>query len=310
MGANEGVPAGSPLEVFGSGIIANAIVKATGANWMLRSQALSTYAERASVDDIMKIVPDLALYFVNFERNPVQPSQAERTSPGGWKSWISRGGYPLYAPLVHAQASVGTDRGTIGFPASIHCRCPSTGMPNAMGGYLTKSGVSSKPGDELATWTPLLSIPQDGTNQAFTLTLVGADDSSWIRSVGKYGEKILTYIGRAYCDANVQTVVQQNMASKVAEQCADATTGKPCTKGQPNCKCFSPPTYVQASVGASNAFQGWLCGKFVQDTTPRPQLTPPTPYPDASSFPTARKIPWWLVVGGGLVLGGAIFGKR
>lgn len=310
-GPNEWFKAGSPRPLIGSGMIAAALRKKYGALAFASADVAGIYGDRASVNDVLQLVPDIALYFINFERNPLQPSEAEKTSVGGWKSWIMRGGYPLLNPLVHAQRSIGPDRATIGFPASIHCQCPITGMPNAMPGALGKAGPIAQGSDsELAMWKTFLSIPQDPREPMWTLTLVGHDDASWIRDVGKYGEKILTFLGRLYCDSGVQAIVQQNMSSKVAEQCAETTTGKPCKKGQPNCKCFSPPAYTQASVAASNGVQAWLCKGFMHDTEAPPQLTPPSPFPDPNDYPTGSKIPWWAVVGGGLLIGGALFARK
>ena len=124
-----------------------------------------------SVDEMAALVPDIALYWINFERNPIQPTPNEHTQTGGWVSWIRRGGYPLSREVLQGTASSSEGPLGIEFCASILCRCPPNGLP------------SCKP-EGLGNFVPYVIVNPSVTDPVFQVALV-PENKSWITEVGE-----------------------------------------------------------------------------------------------------------------------------
>lgn len=264
-------------------------------------------AEKLSVKQVMDLVPDIAIYWINFEYNPVQPTTLEMTSEGGWASWIRRGGYPLSRALLTGQAQFKSNM-TLGVVAGPACVCTTSGAIVAPDAGLTKDGFRFSDGNTSQAsiaWDMYVSIYQDVNNPLFEISLYW-DDKAWITKLGERAADFMGKLGRLLCD--VSPVVQQQVSYSVSEKCADVTTGKPCTKGAQNCRCIKPPSYVQADAAVFNAAMSAWCPAWQSQTTahPQPQPQPQTPPPEIPAW----KPPWWMIVGGGVLIGGALFARK
>lgn len=293
-----------PLIGGNSGSMIDALRNRVG--W-LQQRTADEWASKASVQAVMALVPDIALYWINFERNPIQPTALEMTSEGGWASWIRRGGYPLSRKLLSGQKAF-SENMQLGVVAGPACVCPTNGDIVAPFAGLTKNGFRFADGSEAKesiTWNSYISIYQDVTNPMFEVSLYW-EDKAWITKLGERAADFMQTLGNLLCD--VSPVVKQQMSYSVAEKCANVATGKTCKKGEANCKCISPPSYVQGGVTAFNAAMGLWCPAWKSSTAnqPQPQPAPQTPPPEIPSW----KPPWWAIIGGGLIIGGALFARK
>jgi hypothetical protein len=165
-----------------------------------------------SVDTVLARVPEIALFWVNFDRNPIQPTPTERTQPGGWKAWISRGGYPLSREVLTGKVSVSEGALGIEFCSSIMCQCPTsqgkesgTGRAITVGGFpacvpmgFTKDGIG-KAENEGSFW-PYVAVHQGVNDPIFELTLVH-DNPAWITKFGSAAHIWMDKLVGAACTA-------------------------------------------------------------------------------------------------------------
>jgi len=202
FGDRAGRYSGAP-PVLGDGMIKNAIMKEIQAG---RQKS----GWDPSVDEVMKIVPDIALYWVNFDRNPLQPTPTERTQPGGWAAWIRKGGYPLSRAILEGKVSLSDGALGIEFCSSILCRCPTTqgkepgtNRPITVGGFpscvpmgFTKNGVGKEEGS--GSFFPFVKITETIGDPMIELKLVH-DDPSWIEKIGMAGRDWMMKIVNTAC---------------------------------------------------------------------------------------------------------------
>lgn len=224
FGDRAGRYSGAP-PVIGDGMIKDTIMKEIQAG---RKQS----GWNPSVDEILAIVPDMALYWVNFDRNPIQPTPTERTQPGGWVSWIRKGGYPLSRAVLQSKVSVSDGALGIEFCSSILCRCPTTmgkepgtGRPMKIGGFpscvpmgFTKNGVGQEEGS--GSFFPFVSVHQGVGDPTFELTLIH-DDPSWIEKIGMAGRDWMMKIVDTACS---NESINTNAQAKI--MCAAWGVGK------------------------------------------------------------------------------------
>jgi hypothetical protein len=163
-----------------------------------------------SVDNVMKAVPDIALYWVNFDRNPIQPTPTERTQPGGWASWIRRGGFPLSRAVLEGKVSLYDSAFGIEFCSSILCRCPTTqgkepgtgrtvtqgGLPSCVPMGFTKNGVGREEGS--GSFFAFVKITETIGDPMVELKLVH-NDPSWIAKIGMAGRDWMMKIVDTAC---------------------------------------------------------------------------------------------------------------
>lgn len=280
------------------------------ADTLRRKQISLATLPRLSVDAVIELVPDVMVFSINFERNPVQPTPSERTQEGGFYAWIARGGYPLSRAVVTGRVATSAPIG-LQFCGGFECACPSSGanagFPSCVPMGFTKSGVGeAKPGE--GAFYPYVTIPQDAVRPDVQLSLVH-DDPAWISKVGNIGQKVLNELFGVFC-AN-QGFTKEKLASMMKERCVDAS-GKTCTKGAPGCVCTTPGSTQQASVGLFNAAMQMGCASWAKGNLPDPivNLPPVAPPPASPEIPWYARIPWWLVSMGGLVAGAAAFSRR
>lgn len=221
-----------------------------------------------SVDEMLAAVPDMVLYLIYFTRNPVQPRASERTQPGGWASWIGRGGYPLSRAISRGQVSISS--GAVGLEqcASILCQCPGGGWPSCVPGKIS----------DKVNFHVYVALHQ--ADPVWELTLVPEEDS-WIKEVGEFGEKLLTKLFAFYC-GDPAPLAQHNQ-SLIADKWL-TTQGQPCTQGSPGCNRVQASDTTKASVAGVNAIMSYGCQKWREEYAPRLPL--PAPQPVASDvFP-------------------------
>jgi len=241
---------------------------------------LTALARKMSVDQMLAIVPDMALFLVNFVRNPIQPSYAQRTEPGGWASWLASGGYPLSRAVAAGQITTG--RGVPQFCMTSLCQCPAVegtwgGFAACAAGCLTRKGTigSYRNKDDCAAFSAFVAVSQDLTNPyPFMLTLVSEDPPSvW--------ERMKRAVGG---------VLERDLPALV---CGPGTAA---AQGSAN------PT-----TKAYGAYLSWVCGRFTM-----PDAPVPLPAPDQDEPPplVSFKIPWWLVVLGGVSAGAYAFSRK
>lgn len=300
-----------PMIGGNSGSLATAIViKARSQNKFLFNvpqSLLDDWAAKASVQAVMSVDPDIALYWINFERNPIQPTALEMTAEGGWASWINRGGYPLSRSLLTGQRTFQNNL-ALGAVAGPACTCPSNGAIVAPVAGINKNGIQFSDGKEASDsiiWDVYVSVYQDVNNPMFEISMFW-EDKAWITKLGERAADFMGKLGQFLC--SVAPVVQNQVTYSVSEKCFDVATKKPCSKGQANCKCVSPPSYVQADAAVFNAAMNAWCPAWQSQTTaqPGPQPMPQTPPPEVPAWAP----PWWAVVGGGLLIGGALFARK
>lgn len=265
---------------------------------------------RLSVNAVIDLVPDVMLFSINFERNPVQPTPTERTDEGGFYAWVARGGYPLSRAVVTGRLATSAAIG-LQFCGGFECACPSSGanagFPSCVPMGFTKNGIGeAKPGE--GAFHPYVTIPQDKVRSDVQLSLVH-DDPAWISKVGNIGAKILNELFGVFC-AN-QGFTQEKLTSMMKERCVNAQ-GKTCVKGTPGCVCTTPGATQQASVGLFNAAMQMGCASWAKGNLPDAivNLPPVAPPPDPDAIPWYARVPWWAVSIGGLVVGAAAFSRR
>jgi len=165
-----------------------------------------------SVDQVMARVPEIALYWVNFDRNPIQPTPTERTQPGGWAAWIAKGGYPLSRDVLTGKASLSGNALGIEFCSSILCQCPTkqgtepgTGRAITIGGFpsCVPMGFSGEGAAAGSSFWPFLSVHQTVGDPTFDFTLMH-DDKSWIEQLGVSLQSWMDKIVGGACDAKAK----------------------------------------------------------------------------------------------------------
>jgi hypothetical protein len=247
----------------------------------------------------------MTLRLENFYRNSIQPPDTEMTAKGGWKNWIRRGGYPLVKNLVNATISMTENAVGLSFCSSIACRCPGTGYATcAPGGFPSSSNIATS--THTGFW-PYVAISQDPHNEYFELTYVHEKDT-WLDHVAEAGVWLVNTAWDVECGkapTQAQTLLQ--------DTCVDANNAK-CVKGTPGCICTPPPDSTRASVTAWGAIMNKMCDYRNEMNVPPPVWEPPTAFPPPpkvpDQLPQPAATPWWLVITGGLIVGGAFFAKR
>jgi hypothetical protein len=262
-----------------------------------------------SVDDMMRLVPDIALFLLNFERNPVQPTPTERTGVGGWKSWLARGGYPLSRAVASAQTPIG-DRFALQTCVSMLCRCGDNGAPSCVPAVLDGDGLHD-PTSASGSWASYIAFSQDPAAPWVQVTIRYEDPSKWDKmtnAIANVAEKF----GKLLCETFGSNQAQFT-AVATAEICTDAS-GKACAKGAPGCTCKKPSAATQASVSASAMVINKMCGGIMRDfaTDPLQNLPPPVNAPalPPPMGPTPLQLPWWLIALGGLGIGVVVASRR
>lgn len=183
------------------------------------TRALPTYGGKVSsdgnpsVDQVLARVPEIALYWVNFDRNPLQPTPTERTQPGGWAAWIAKGGYPLSRDVLSGKASLSGNALGIEFCSSILCQCPTsmgkepgTGREIVIGGFpsCVPMGFGGEGAAAGSAFWPFLSVSQTvGDPAPFSFTLVH-DDKSWIEQLGVSLQSWMDKLVGGACDAKAK----------------------------------------------------------------------------------------------------------
>lgn len=294
---NEWFVDGSPRPIIGNAAL-NEYRKAAGIS-------VST-AENLSVGAMLAIAPQMTLRLNNFERNPIPPTDTEMTAKGGWRNWLMRGGYPLVKNVVKATLPLNEDAMSPQFCASIACRCSSGNGPACVPAVFNKDGIGGRP-SEGAFWV-YLAISQDPNNPYFELSLVHADPS-FVTRIGNAGAELIQKIGAMYCG---DPKAAQQTQALLKDSCVDANN-QVCAKGSPGCTCTPPPAASQASVTGWNLLMKKGCASWVTENTPPPPFEPPIQNPPPSLPPPGyvkKTLPWWVIVAGGLIAGGAIFSKR
>lgn len=285
----------------------------SGSTATITAPQIRAIAEHPSVDQMLAMCPDIMLFSINFQRNPIQPTQAERTQADGWQSWLGRGGYPLSRAVVTGRSPTATGALGIQFCEGLSCACPSTannGFPSCKPAGFTRDGIGHASGE--GAFHPYIAIPQDAVKPELQLTLVH-DDPAWIQKIGLLGEKFMRLLGDAAC-ANQGYTKQQMAAQAAAEQCVDAAK-KPCAKGSPGCVCTKPSASQQGAQISANVIYDVAMAKFcpgwIMDGMPPPVLPDVDPNPPVPPPPSIfSKIPWWLVVLGGVGVGAYAFSRK
>lgn len=281
-------------------IIGNAAIEA----YRKAAKISVSTAENLSVSQMLAIAPQMTLRLENFYRNSIQPTDTEMTAKGGWKNWIRRGGYPLVKNLVNATISLTPEPNGLSFCSSIACRCPGTGYATCIsGGFPSSKNIATS--THTGFW-PYVAISQDPNNAYFELTYVHEKDT-WLDSIAEAGVWLVNTAWDVEC-GQAPTQAQ----ALLQDVCVDANNTK-CTKGTPGCTCTPPPDSQKTSVTAWGAIMNKMCGYRNEMNTPPPAWEPPVAFPPPKipqELPKPTSTPWWLVITGGLIVGGAVFAKR
>lgn len=233
-------------------------------------------------------------YIPGYSLNPIQPTAAELTQPGGFRAYYKRGGYLLSRSIAAGAYPVSSGHrltATTGY-----FRCGDRVYPATQENY----------GAELQGWRLFVTVGDQYQVRAQALDRSLGDKVLSVVSLNTLLEKIL----KAMC-GNREIVNHINRSVLLAEICVDKN-GKKCTKGSEGCTCTGPTSIEQAGVVAADRYLGWMCGDAQSQGQPRPPgfvppvFTPPPPAPP----PAARSIPWWLVVAGGVTAGAIVFSRR
>ncbi len=279
------------------------LMKAIGARYNSPIAAkLATIALKLSVNDVLGMMPDIMLFSINFETNPIQPTPSERTQEGGWRAWLSRGGYPLSRVVVTGKEPA-SDPIAFSFCKSLLCQCQTSGVnqygiANTPHPSCLSESIDTLIGKTGGGFWPYISIPQDAKRPEVALSLV-FNEAAWITKLGEKMASVLKAIAGAMC-AN-QGIAQSAVASAANKEiCADAS-GKACTKGTPGCKCNKPPIEGQIGAGVFNGGMALWCQGWLGENLPDPIESLPVPDPPPPAEDTSK--PWWAIVGAGLLLG-------
>lgn len=278
-------------------VIEAAVARESGST---SASVIKGIAKKLSINQVRSLVPDLVMSAFNLSILPPPPTASEMSSEGGYAAWISRGGWPIYTPVIHGQAQVWGELVSPLPCASISCRCGADPWPACI-----KMGL---PGDEHGGWNVFIAIDQAAP---WTFHMgIAHQDPGWITKVGNTLAEYMTKLGNVFCSG--QPVIKSQMASVLTEKCVDKN-GKPCTKGAAGCTCIKPSAATTGSVGLANFVAskwcaGWAAEQVVYDPS---TAIPPTPDQPAlpPSFINALPIPLW-VIGALGVLGGAVWFSR
>jgi hypothetical protein len=281
---------------------------------------LEQLGKTVSVDGMMEMVPDIKLFLVNFDRNPIQPDRW-RTVTGGWMEWIRNGGYPLSYGVAHAKVAI-SDGANPEMCESILCQCPPSmiktpwdgdgeatmavgGQPSCVPVALTKAAGAGESG----YWRPYVAIYQDMANPLWEFTLV-YKDPAWYTKAAEFLGKWMTKLGMLYCGLVVPEAKKQ-MAKTQADVCTNAQ-GKACARGTPGCVCQAATTASTTSAANTNiyamaamAIHGESCKSWLAQEIPTPPLPPPDPLP---MFPPPPPSPGFKVTPMMIALGVAGLG--
>jgi len=284
-------------------ILKSARAKSAAMGFTDLRRALLKQEFKPSVNFMLDLVPDMMLFHPNFERNPIQPTPAERTGEGGWSSWLARGGYPISRALADGQIPI-SDPIAVQTCASLLCKCPNGGLPSCVPAAFGKNGISES---GHAGFYPYIKVSTDVNDPWFSVAL-RHDDPSWIERVGNAGEWLMNKIMGVFCAA--APAAQQQLVMMTQEKCT-TKAGDPCTKGAPGCTCVQPPAATTTSVALVNVAASQGCAAWVKETTPIPMPPPPLPDPPPPPPPPPpAKIPWWAIVAGGLTVGAIAFTRK
>lgn len=246
-----------------------------------------------SVNQVLGLVPDIMLFSINFEMNPVQPTPTERTQEGGWRSWLARGGYPLSRVVVTGKEPASDAMG-IGFCKSLLCQCQTGNAPHPA--CLSES-IDTLVGKTGAGFWPYISIPQDKVRPEVALSLV-FNEAGLVTKLGTKLAAVLKAVADAMCaNQGIAQGAVSNAANK--ETCVNAA-GNICSKGTPGCTCNKPPIEGQIGVGVFNGGMSLWCQGWQSQNLPDPIDSLPIPDPPPAAEPGK---PWWAIVGAGLLIG-------
>lgn len=249
-------------------------------------------------------------FIEGYSLNPIQPTEAELDAPTGFADYYARGGF-----LIKRGYADGLEPVSYGHPIAWtegYFRCTSDDA---------KTQTVSK-------WHPQ-DFLQDGKPYAFQRLIGGDDGVGWVVFV-KVGANYTirlqpkdastkTKILRSIVDAsnflfdmictNASTINSINQDALTNQACFDKATSQPCKAGTPKCEC-APATKIESgAIGVANGMVQGICAlRATQAPRPPTPATPFAPPPDLTTTPT--KIPWWLVVTGGVVVGAFLFARE
>lgn len=253
-----------------------------------------------SVDEMLTLMPDMMLFSINFELNPIQPTPTERTQKGGWRAWITRGGYPLSRVVVTGKEPCSDALG-MSFCKSLLCQCPSIPTDRAPTAFPHPSclseGVDTLTGKTGSGFWPYVSIPQDKVRPEVQLSLV-FNEAGALKKFAEAMAKVFTALAGAMC-ANQGIAQNAVAAASNKEMCVDQS-GKACTKGAPGCVCNKPPIEGQIGAGVFNGAMSLWCQGWLSENLPNPVDSMPVVDPPP---PAEAGKPWWAIVGAGLLIG-------
>jgi hypothetical protein len=261
-----------------------------------------------------------------FALNPVQPTEEEMTTGGGYARWRARGGYPLSLEILRGAKRVNETGVSFPICASIKCACPQDNAkydawrgvgyiapdqqvvqwPRCIGGVISAKGLQTGIGTDPISWDVFIAIDESNPSQ-YSMHLVAQKDS-WVEKVGEFMAEQLQKLAGVFCAAAPS--VKEQLTTSVSEKCVDKQQ-KSCTKGAPGCTCVKPTTSAQVGVHAFNAWASYWCGAWMQENTapmheePMPQVPP--------EMQAAPSMPWWqwgLVAAGGVGVGAMLFNRR
>jgi len=267
-----------------------------------------SFAAEASVDTMIAVAPFIKLYALNFVRNPLQPTPAQRTQPGGWKSWIESGGYPLSDGVIHGKTRVDGAR-PLQFCASILCACPNAALTGGAAAPSCKPGVLKVDG-RVANFYPYVSVYQDLANPYFSVTLV-YDEPAWITKVGEAAAGVMQKLAGLTC-ANAGMAQAQMAAMLETYRTAD---GRSCAKGSAGCFKVQPSATTTGSVSLFNAYMSRWCAEWAKEYAPKLPLPAPEPLPPPDQqheLPEKEGLTrgQWIALGLAGLAVGAMFTKR
>jgi hypothetical protein len=260
----------------------------------------ATLRANASINDVRSKAA-FGWYIDGFGMNSIAPTDEERTQAGGLAKFYARGGFLISEMIANGHTPVSTEFIRVNTGYSL---CASD--PN-------KSGAINAPSNPVVATSKALSTDD---NARWNIRIAVAPGSYTMRITPQEygtGTKIKAAIGavmkQLFEIICMSQPVLQEQANTVllAELCVDSAM-RACKKGAPGCTCTGPTTGQQAAVKMGSAIAAYSCGHA---TTPGasmdPGFVPPVFQPPAEDV---SKIPWWLVVGGGLIAGAALFARK
>jgi hypothetical protein len=288
---------------------------------------LEQLGKTVSVDGMMEMVPDIRLFLVNFDRNPIQPDRW-RTTAGGWMEWIRNGGYPLSYGVAHAQVSISEGAMNPEMCESILCQCPPSviktpwdgdgeatmaagGQPSCVPVTLSKAAGVGEQGD----WRPYVAIYQDMANPLWEFSLV-YQDAAWYKKAAEFLAEWMTKLGKLYCGI-VAPAAKAQLTKTQADVCTNAQ-GQACARGTPGCTCQAAPNASTASAANTNLYaqaamqvHGGMCADWLKEyTTPPPMPDPQPMFPPPPPEPQGFKVTPLMIAIGVAGLGAAVLLTR